>query len=275
LLYNAERMFETINLSSFVYVVAAAGSLLLLISPWLQRLPLTWLLVVLLPAVVLLKRYLGYRVMGVMLPITVTELCALSVTVLLARQLGRGLEEFRGAVAAMMVGYLHDRSVPFKNGQGEIYREIRRARIYHRPLAMLAVAAPEEQVQMSLDRFLQEVERETVRHYVTGRIADFLSTEMKDCDIITQRGGHFVLLLPETARAQAEAIVARLVASAREHLQLELNVGLSVFPEQGSTFVSLLESAEDALRQPAAAPHQGNGHAAASSVLPVNVGRSS
>lgn len=249
LLYNTERMFAPINLASFVYVLCAALTAALIVTPWLQRIPLAWTVLGSLPLVLAGKAWRHYHILGEALPITVTELCAVAVTVVLARQLGRALEEFRVAVIHMMVGYLHDRSVPFKRGQGDIYREIRRARTYERPLSLLAVAPRTEEVRLSLDRFLQEVQAETLHHYLAARIADFLSMEVKDCDIITQRGGHFVLLLPETGREQAAQVVEQLARSSRERLGLELQIGAAVFPEEGSTFVTLLDRAESALRE--------------------------
>jgi GGDEF domain-containing protein len=271
-------MFAPINLASSIYVLAAGLAVALIVWPWLQRQSLVWLVLGSIPAVLAIKYWRGYHLFGEALPLTVTEVCAVAVTVILACQLGRGLEEFRTAVASMMLGYLHDRSVPFKTGQSEIYREIRRARVHHRPLALLAVAPDTASVDLSLDKFLREVQRETVRQYVTARIADFLSMEMKDCDIITQRGGHFILLLPETGHAQVKQIVNRLERVVEERLGLELKVGSAVFPDEGSTFVMLLEQAEEALDrasrpesddEPVARPTNGlaavggNGHSAA------------
>jgi hypothetical protein len=162
-----------------------------------------------------------------------------------------------------LVRHLHDRSHSFEKGQGEIYREIRRARRYHRPLTLLAVSPKDGAVKVSLDRFIREFQRDTVDKYITARVAEFLSSAMKDCDIITHRNGHFIMLLPETDREKAKEVVASLETAARESLGLDLKFGLSVFPEEEVTFVSLLERAESHLHNGSGQESKahGNGHA--------------
>jgi hypothetical protein len=268
-LYNIERLHKPINLASFVYVLAAVVGLLILASPRLYRVSLAWLLVLPLPAFFLLKVLLKYPLVGPALPYTVTEICAIWLTVVLARQFGCGLHEFHSAVISAMSARLTETSRAFADGQGEIHREIRRARLYHRPLSMLAISATPQSLSGSLHHFVEEVQRESLDRFVAGRIAEFLSSEMKACDIITHREGHFVALLPETGREEAAAVMAQLEGEARTKLGLDLKMGLSVFPDEEFTFVGLLEKAEESLRQQLAPDPKLNGQPAGAP-LPLN-----
>ena len=246
--YNIERLHGSINLASFVYILAAAVALPIVWIPWLHRAPLRWLLAPAVPVVLLMKVWLGYRIGGLYLPITITELCSVGMTILLAHQIGRCLEEFRRAAVSTLVVHLHDRSRPFDEGQKEMYREIRRARTFHRPLALLSVSANDESVSQSLDRFSREAQRDMLKNYVHARIADLLTTNTTDCDIITHKNGHFVTVLPETDRETAGKLIQELKSAAKERLGLDLNIGASIFPEEEITFVKLLESAEVRMR---------------------------
>ena len=244
LFYNTERLHEPINLASFVYLFAAVAGMLVILFGRIQRIPLVWLLTLPIPLVLLLKMWLGYRIGGANLPITITELGAVWITIVLARQIGRSLEEFRNALATTVVSHLNDRSRPFEDGQEELYREIRRARRYDRPLSLLAIAPCDDATSVSLDSLTKELHRDMLGPYIMARISDFLSAETRDCSIITRRNGHFLTLLPETDRQEATTLVETLERSAKEKLGLQLKIGLSTFPEEEVTFISLLESAE-------------------------------
>ena len=104
----------------------------------------------------------------------VTEISAIGITILLARQVGRRVEELQEAVIELTIGGSGSGASAFNVNQGQIYREIRRARRYHRPAALMAVCATDESMKVSLNRFIQEAQREITRKYVNARMASFL-----------------------------------------------------------------------------------------------------
>jgi hypothetical protein len=262
-LYNIERYHEPINLASFTYVLVAGIGAVLIAFPRLGRIGLPWLMLAPLPLFFALKMWLRYPILGSNLPITVTELCTIEVTLMLAWHIGRSLATFREAVADVMTAHLPKHAQSFETGQGEIYREIRRARHYDRPLSVLAVTPSQAAVDRSLNRFIEEVQRETIDRYVNARIAHLLAEDLRASDIIAQRDGHFITVLPETDQQQALELVEKLTAAAREKLGLDLQVGLATFPEQEVTFNGLVERAERTMR---------NGDAALdASDLPANL----
>lgn len=263
-LYNVERLHAPINLASFVYVLAAAIAIPVILFPRLQKLPLAWLVVLVVPLVLGLKAWLGYPISGHALPITITELGATGLTVALARQMGCSLEDLRLAAISTLLTHLHDNTRPFEQGQADIYREIRRARVHSRPLALLAVSAPPRSVDICLDRLTLEMQRDCVRNYVQAKIAELLSSEMNNCEIITHHGSHFVTLVPEAGHERAAELAKRLKSLARERLGIDLSIGMSIFPEEEVTFVKLVERAEAQMSDSSAAEycdqwqHEGN-----------------
>lgn len=250
-MYNVERLHAPLNLASFIYVLAAVAALLIVVRPALSRAAPAALLMGVLPLVLAFKVYLGYEVGGEHLPITVTELFAVGVTILLAQRVGRSFEELRESLLLTIVGDRQDRSQAFSNGQAELYREVRRARLYGRPLALLAMRVQSDGKRLGTDRIAREFRRDTRQAYLRARLAALLGGELKDSDLLTVRGDHFVALLPETDAATAGDQARRLAAAAREHLDLRLDVGLSAFPDEEVTFVKLLERAEERMHGPA------------------------
>lgn len=249
LLYNAERLSEPINIASFIYILTAALAILIILFPWVQRISLAWLFVMPLPLFFTLKMWLGYPIGGKNLPITITEICALGLTIILARRIGLGLEEFREAATSAMISHLKNLAVSFEDGQGEMYREVRRARVHQRPLALLAIAATDDSIELSVDRFIEEVQRESIKKYIVARLAGFLSEEMRDYDIVAQRGDHFITLLPGVSSEDVSGVAKKLEDAAKERLGLTLKIGVSTFPEE-VTFERLVTRAEADVRHP-------------------------
>ena len=246
-LYNIERLYKPMNLASFVYVLAAATAIPILIFPQLQRLSPVFLFGLLTPVTLGLKAWLGYGIGGIYLPITITEIGAIWVTAALAMKLGRSLEDLRAAALAALLAHLPHRTQSFEQGQAEIYREVSRARKHCRPLALMAISVAEKSIDLSLDRFTEELQQECVRNYVYARTAELLSREMKDCDFISQQDRQFVTVLPEADRAKVRELAEKLKRTAREKLGVELCVGVSLFPDEEVTFVHLLERAQSQL----------------------------
>ena len=243
--YNIEKLFGVVNIATFVYVLVLVYAVLIILLRPLQRIPLYGLLLLSLLPYIILKIEAGRAIMGTGLPIAVTEICAIWITVVLIRQMSTGLEGFRESITKLTVGRLEKGTDPFDTGQSQIYQEIRRARRYQRPATLLAIGASEHSLQISLDRFVKDAQYEIVDKYVEARIANFLSTELGDLNIILQRDDHFIVLLPEADRDEALEIMNRLRTDGQESLGFDLQIGVATFPEEAVTFETLLQNAEE------------------------------
>lgn len=272
LFFNVERLSAPINIASFVYIfITIAGALVALVPP-LRRVSLSWLLVSTLPLYLLLKWQLGYPIAGTHLPITVTEVSAIVITIGLTRQIVTRAAALQDTIARVTLGHLKT-GTDFAEGQGLIYREIRRARLHKRPVGLLAIAPATTMDNFTLDRFSKEAQEAIIGRYVQARIANLLLSELDDYNIVTQRNNHFVALLPEAAEDDVPAIMERLRRSAEEQLGIQLKIGLSHFPQDAVTFEQLLATAESRMaehlatagaskegRSPAVSyPHSSNG----------------
>jgi hypothetical protein len=253
LLYNVERLVAPINIASFVYILAAVLVFLIILLPKLGRISFHWLFLMALSLFFVLKNLLGYEIAGTNLPVTIIEISVLGFTIILAQLTGQRFEALQEALTSLTIGPLEEEIQSFGTGQGQIYREIRRARRHQRPAALLSIAAtktasPPIQNHVAEDvplrRFLEEVQREILQKYVSARIANLLVSELGDLAIVTQRNDHFVTLLPETDRDSLQEVIHKLRAAAAEKLGLELQIGMSTFPDEAVTFETMLEQAE-------------------------------
>jgi GGDEF domain-containing protein len=244
LFYNIERLSEPINITRVAYTFAPIMAFLTILVPRLRKVPLGVLLVVPIPIFLVLKAWMGFRVWGTAIPLTVTEICAIALTTILARWVSNGLSEFESAIANITIGQVDKLPEPFSTGQGEMYREVRRARHYQRPLMLMAIGVEEESIQVALDRMVQEVQQAMMKQYVLSGVARTLCAELEDYNIIAQRNDHFLALLPEVTSEQLTDLVGRVRKAVSEQVGgVTLQIGTASFPEDAVTFESLVEKA--------------------------------
>jgi GGDEF domain-containing protein len=244
-LYNIERLIAPINIASFVYVFAAVLAVLIILMPALNNANLWILFAITLIPFFGLKILFNYEIGGTNFSITVTEICAVGVSLGLARQVGKALGKLQDEITQISFGHGEDGTRDFNVEQTQIYREIRHARRYGRPAALMAISASEKSINLALHRFIEGARNNITRKYIASQVAKLLTEELHDSDKITQREDHFIVLLTETNWENALSVVNRLKASAEEKLHVKLNIGLSTFPDEAITFERLLETAED------------------------------
>jgi GGDEF domain-containing protein len=243
LFYNIERLSEPININRVAYTFVPIMGALVILVPRLRRVPLGVLLVGPIPIFLALKTWLGFRIWGTAIPLTLTEICVIALTTILARWVSSGLNEFESAIANITIGQVGRLPEPFSVGQGEMYREVRRARHHQRPLMLMAVGVEEESIQIALDRMVQEVQQAMMRQYVLSGVARTLCDELEDYNIIAQRNDHFLALLPEVTSEQLTDLADRLRKTVSEQVGVALQIGTASFPEDAVTFESLVEKA--------------------------------
>ena len=246
--YNIERLSEPINIASFVYVLVALSCIFVILTP-AYRLQLHWIFAGIVPIYIILKIYFGYPFFGRNLPITVTEFVAIGVTLVLSHMVMQGVAGAREAIAELTLSQLREGS-PFAAGQSLIYREIRRARLNDRPLALLAISPEKDSLAVAVDRFVKEAQEEIMKRYVDARIASMLLDELQEFNIVTQRNDHFIALLAETSAENVERTIKQLRAASADKLGVQLKIGHALFPSEAVTFEQLVTSAERRMVEP-------------------------
>lgn len=243
--FNIERFHEPINLASVVYVFAALVAVVIVAFRSILSTP-SWLLWSSIACVFLISKLaLGYELAGESLPLTVTEATALAITIFFAQGIANSIGAFEeGAIDVMTL----DLAKTSELEMSDVYREVRRARQFGRPLSLITLESGAGSSSETINRFLEEVQEKSVRRYIDARLIDLVAHRTKDCDILTRCGDHLMLVLPEVPRHQAEKIVDRLRDEAKRELGLDLDAGLAIFPDEEVTFAGLLERAVAQMR---------------------------
>ncbi|MEX0820246.1 MAG: hypothetical protein WD070_11665 [Pirellulaceae bacterium] len=247
LFFNIERFHPPVNIASFVYILAALVSIAIVVLRSETRLRFGVVVGATLATFLLVKWVLGYQIAHVALPLTVTEACALLVTASLTRAITEAIREFEDRTQQVL--HMHfDRPVADVDAsQTQLYREVRRARKFGRPLTVLALSASNVKDPALLAQFVEEIQRRGVRKYIDARLAQVINNCVSDCDIVAYRDDCFFVMCPELAGDKMDSISRRLKEAARQELGLTLNIGSATFPDEEVTLGGLLEKAEDAL----------------------------
>jgi GGDEF domain-containing protein len=243
LFYNIERLSESIDIIDVAYVFVPLMAVLTLLVSRLRRIPLWGLLAMPIPVFLVLKAWWRPSVWSTSVPLTVTEVCVIAVTITLAHLVSSGLSEFESAIAHISIGQVDTLPKPFSTGQAEMYREMRRARHHERPLALVAVGIEKDSIQVALDRMVRETQQAMMKQYVLSDVAKRLCDELENYDVIARDNDHFLILLPEVTSEQLSRMVDRLSAVVSEQMGVTLQIGMASFPEDAVTFESLVEKA--------------------------------
>ncbi len=243
--YNIERSSEFIDITDVAYTFVPAMVIATVLASRLHRIPAWAHVIVPIPVFLVLKVWVKSGMWGSYLPMTVIEVCAIILTTILARRVSMGISEFESAVANISIGQISNLPEPFSTGQGEIYRQVRRARDHQRPLALMALRVEEESIQVALDRMVQEAQQAMMEQYVLSGVSKTLCNELEDYNIIAKRNNHFLVLLPEVTPDKLPDLVKRMRKAVSEQVGVTLQVGTASLPENAVTFEALVEKAEE------------------------------
>jgi GGDEF domain-containing protein len=250
LFYNIERLSKPINISQVAYIFLPTAAALMLLYPPLHKVNAWLVLSVSSVTFLVLEAWLGNG-LGVPLPLVVTQVCAIVVTLLLARRVSASVTEFEHAVVNMTFGHFTER----RTRQGEIYREVQRARVHHRPLMLVAIKADDTSMQVALDRMVQEAQQAMMKQYVLTGVSKVLSDELDDYNIVAKRHDHFLIVLPEMTPEKLPNLLSRLKKAAGERIGVTLKVGAASLSRDVTTFEGLVQRAVGAMEEmPAAVP---------------------
>jgi GGDEF domain-containing protein len=246
--YNLERVRWFIGasgiqfLTRYAYVFVAIAALVTLALPALHRLPMWMLGSVGAILFLVLKSWFGYPLWGEALPVTVTEIGAIFVTGLLTRQVIGAIREFEDSIVNFTVKRVGRQTKAFDIEQGEMYQEVRRARAFNRPLALMAVEPSASSFEVATEKMVVEVQQATMKQYVLAALAKELEDQIGPYSVIAQDGDRFLVLLPEESKGDIPRLTAQVRARVNESLGLELRIGTATLPEV-ETFDELVEMA--------------------------------
>ncbi|MBI3243742.1 MAG: diguanylate cyclase [Chloroflexi bacterium] len=255
--YNIERLDfgrqSIIDIQSFVYVLGLLALVSIIFIPTLWRLhvsaPLSlWLGVYIICRVTFFndRPLLG----GIDTYLTITELAALSLLIVLTHNVARDLHDFEEAVKNITFADVSRRVQKLEDASENIQLELIRSRRHHYPLTIMLVEPDAKSIRAILHRTVQEVQQAMIARYVITSLARVISKQLRRTDMVLDQHerGRFIIISPDTSASNSDILAQRIKAAAAEQLGVIVSCGVASFPDEALTFEELVHQAETSLQ---------------------------
>lgn len=246
-LFNIERLIRPVDITKFTYFFVAAVALVALMVPGAQRIPLWVLTGVPSVLLIMLQMWFNDPVLGAELPVTITEISSVVLTGILARRTNDHLHQFEEVVEKIIVNFVGSSAHSLDEEQSIMYKELKRARLYKRPLSILTIRLTPDSVRIQLPRILQQYKTGLLNQMATASVVESLDHTLFETDIIAYYKDKLVVVLPELSAENLDAVIQRVRQRVKTETELELLVGQANYPADAVTFESLLTIATDRL----------------------------
>jgi hypothetical protein len=250
--FNIERLnlekTNVINIASFVYILGLMAVILIITLPILWRSSVrvslvSWGVIYFLGKLFIFndRPLIG----GPYSYLTITELALLSLLILLAHNLARGLHDFEEAIEKITLPKATAQLRQLDEAEEVIHYEMTRSRLYHRPLSVAVLDLEPESIQTALHHTVQEVQQAMMTRYVFTSLARVIVSHVERTDLVMEQRdkNRFIILCPEKKTAQLTETMERIRTFAAEKLGVTLTGGTAAFPDEAVTFEALIERA--------------------------------
>lgn len=257
--YNIERLDfgqqSIINIPSFVYVLGLLALISIMsvpvLSHWHVSAGLTlWL------GIYIVCRLLVFNerplLGGIHTYLTITELAALYLLIVLSHNVARDLRDFEEAVKNITFADVSRRVRNLEDASEEIQTELIRSRRHHYPLAVMIVEPDAKSIVAVLHRTIQEVQQAMMARYVITSMARVISKQLRRTDMVLDQHerGRFIIVSPDTSASSSDLLAQRIKSAAAEQLGVTVSCGVASFPDGALTFEELVHLAETNLNTP-------------------------
>lgn len=248
LFYNIERIVRPLNISKYFYTLVTGVVVLVLLWPQLSRLSIWLLMLVPTVLLVVMKLIVGIPLLGENFTITVTEVAGLLVSLIFARQIALHLLDFEMTLSQVAINYVGHKVEPLEAEQGIVYNELKRAKVYKRPLGLLALKFDPATLNQAVPRLALAYQQSLANQMAVAKVARVLDKELYDTDLLVQHNDMLLIVLPELDVVHLEEIGKRVKQAIETQTGLAVDIGAANYPADAPTFDGLLERARDRLQ---------------------------
>ena len=255
--YNIERLDfgqqNVIDIQSFVYVLGLVALISVIFIPALRRLHVSVSLVLWLGVYVVCRLLIFNQrplLGGIDTYLSITELAALYLLIVLAHNVTRDLHDFEEAVKNITFADVSRRVQKLEDASEEIQTELIRSRRHHYPLTVMIIQPDAKSIKAVLHRTVQELQRAMMARYVITSLARIISKQLRRTDMVLDQHerGRFIIISPDTSASSSDTLAQRIKSAAAEQLGVSVSYGVASFPDEALTFEELVHQAETGLQ---------------------------
>jgi hypothetical protein len=243
-----------IDFAAYFYLAVMVAVPVTLFFPSISRVPVYVPLIAWLGAyLVLLQINNRIYTSNVELPVIVLEFVLLEVGVWFAHQLAVQINHAESVMDALALSAFPNRARDIEAEHQRIKIELTRSRRYHRPLSLIVIQADSHEPNRSEDEpmpkeMLKSIQHDLLSRFTSARVGQIIDDCLRQTDLVMRdRRGRFIILCPETDRANATLLAKRIVQAVHGRTSLRALWGVAAFPEEALTFDDLLQTARERL----------------------------
>ncbi|HJR82141.1 MAG TPA: diguanylate cyclase [Anaerolineales bacterium] len=189
------------------------------------------------------------------LPVIVLEFVLLEVGVWFAHQLAVQINHAESVMDALALSAFPNRARDIEAEHQRIKIELTRSRRYHRPLSLIVIQSESgtggrsEAVDETVTReMLKSLQHDLLSRFTSARVGQIIDDCIRQTDLVMRdHRGRFIVLCPETDRANASLLAKRISQAVTARTSLRVLWGVAAFPEEALTFDDLLQTARERL----------------------------
>lgn len=255
LVFNIERFdFEkgtTVNLASSFYILVAVVTAVFLLVPMQRR--VMYIAGASIFTVYIILKFFGTTPVfqDIHKYLTITELGALLITMVLTWLVNQSLQDFEASVEAISLPKGREGVLEYDQMQERIRTELGRARRHQHPMSLAAIELDPATSEAALHRAIRDAQAALLRRYVQVQFGVFLTKHTRETDAVAHHSatGQFLFLAPETPADQTESLLARLSHQVEENLGLRFRYNVADFPKTALTSEELVHKATEKLQR--------------------------
>ncbi len=136
--------------------------------------------------------------------------------------------------------------------QEQLRDEFRRSKQSERPIALIALEPTADDLSSSSARIPADLPLKEKQKLIYKTIKEVLAKQSRQSDLVLGRTneGQFLIICPETNQVGANRLVKRISATTQDQLGIKIKFGISLYPDDSSTYEELQQIAETRLDNP-------------------------
>jgi GGDEF domain-containing protein len=160
-----------------------------------------------------------------------------------AYEVAKHLGQIDSILDGLTISTYPNRAVQVHSAEDRIQAEFTRSRRYHHPLSLLVLQLDKIGDQESWKN-IEPLQRDMLHRFAAAKVSQIISDLSRQTDIIiSDRGGQFVILCPETDPKDLTVFAERIRKAAAQKLGSTLAWGSASFPDEALTYDDLLQTA--------------------------------
>jgi len=182
--------------------------------------------------------------------IVLLEFILIEVGAWLGYQLAYGISHAESVMDAMALTAFPNRTQYVHDASRQIKIEFTRSRRFHRPLSLLVLQMPTDEI-FQIQAVIANIQHDLWNRFSFARMGQIIDEHIRQTDMVFRdRSNRFVILCPETDIENTKILAIRISEAIKQRININIISGAAGFPDDALNFDDLLDVAVSKILHP-------------------------